>query len=115
MGGAELRSSAKHFCNYLKAKLLNTKLFCVASVLSSLPFTTAMKADTGASKHFAREADIPALQKVTLLKNGPKAKLPDNNIICATRQGFLPLTDELSDLAKYAVIYPDLKMLHCCQ
>ena len=109
MGGADSKSRVKHFCNYLITKLFHTPLFSVASIIANTLLTTVMKADTGASKHFVREDDIKFLKQVSLLKDGPRAKLPNNKIITSSKQGNLSLSPALSAIAQHAIIYPELR------
>ena len=78
------------------SRKLNNLLFC-------------LKADTGASKNFVRDADASLLHNVHTILNGPIAKLPNNTVIQATRKGYLPFSSKLHSSAKEALIYPDLK------
>ena len=41
--------------------------------------------------------------------DGPSIQLPDNGMIVADRKGILPLSDELSNEAKTAMILPNLR------
>ena len=61
-----------------------------------------MKADTGASRTFLKEADIAKLVNVQQLIDGIIATLPKLVAIQATYKGTLPLQDALSKQAKEA-------------
>ena len=89
MGGAD-RFSVQQLCNYLRTNLLSS----VASMNKFLSCSPVLKADTGASTNFTRAQDTGLLDNVTPIHNGPKAKLPNNTIISALKQGYLPLPEE---------------------
>ena len=112
MRGAGLRYSVLQFCNYLTRILYKHNLLSVAPIRTSINnLIMFLKADTGASKNFVRDTDALMLKKVHAILNGPIAKLPNNDVIKAHKQGFLPFSDKLSDKAKSALIYPALRML----
>ena len=66
------------------------------------------KADSAASNTYWREEDIECLDGIKKYY-GPLIQLPDNGMIVADRKGVLPLSDELSDAAKMAMILPNLR------
>ena len=113
MGGAVVRRRLGQLCNYLKNNFASKPSLSVASNFHT-PFlsfclNTLLKADSGASKHFVRACDASQLEKVRNILNGPSAKLPNNTIIQPSSKGYLPYPSPLSDQAKEALIYPDLK------
>ena len=62
------------------------------------------KGDTGASHQYWMKQDTKILKNVTKI-NGPHVKLPNNELISATSQGELPLSNDLSSAAKKAMIF----------
>ena len=64
-----------------------------------------MKADSGASRTYLKEAHKDFLKKHQSLRHGPAATLPDGTQINATSQGNLPLHTSL-DIQ--ALVYPHL-------
>ena len=110
MRGAGLRYSVLQFCNYLTTILYKHNLLSVAPIRTTIN-NLVLKANIGASKNFVRDTDALMLKKVHAILNGPIAKLPNNDVIKAHKQGFLPFSDKLSDKAKSALIYPALRML----
>ena len=118
MRGADRSCSVVQFCNYLKTTLSQHLHSSVASISNAsfnsfLPYLNfigaSLKADSGASKNFVREKDAPALLNVKPLRNGPVAKLPNNETIQPNAKGELPFSTYLSPTAKESIIYPALK------
>ena len=69
----------------------------------------ALKADTGASKNFIRDLDVSFLKQIQNIINGPIARLPNNSTIQAHKKGELPFSNHLSNKAKEALVFKDLK------
>ena len=65
------------------------------------------KGDSAASSHYWRDQDKTVLNNI---KNciGPSVLLPNNELISSTSRGQLPLSSELSNAAKTAMILPKL-------
>ena len=65
------------------------------------------KADSGATFHFLKPSHRKAMTNIVDLSNGPKATLPNDQVIQASCEGTIPFK-KLSQQAKKAFIYPDL-------
>ena len=63
--------------------------------ITNFPKPDIMKADSGASKTYIKENHKKYLQDQIILKNGPRATLPNNSTIQATISGQLPLHPSL--------------------
>ena len=76
--------------------ILHNNTYCVA------------KGDTGATSHYWMEEHKNVLSKNKKF-NGPPVQLPNNEIICATEKGELPLDPSLSASARTAMVLPKLR------
>ena len=80
----------------------------VDSPTSNLSRTTCAKGDIPATHHYWSQQDqsyLSSIQPETLIK----VSLPNASCITATSQGQLPLSKELSHVAKKAIILPKLQ------
>ena len=69
-------------------------------------FSDVLKADSGASKTYIKENHRKYLQHQVILKNGPRATLPNNQTIQATISGQLPLHPTLKH---QTLLFPELQ------
>ena len=70
--------------------------------------TYLFKADTGASKHFAKLKHKPLLEKIKTLPNGPIVILPNKATIHTAHSGHLPFPAILSPESTKALNYLDI-------
>jgi hypothetical protein len=56
------------------------------------PQTTMLKADTGATAHYIKQADALVLQNLSPTTTGPTVRLPNNTVMRPQLQGHLPIT-----------------------
>ena len=70
--------------------------------------TSIAKADSGATFHFLKPEHRKVMKNVIDLQNGPKATLPNNEVIQASCSGILPFPS-VSQQASKALVYPGLQ------
>ena len=80
-----------------------TKLPSVASINTS----TSLIGDSGASKHCIKIEDKNILTSSRIIKNGPKAILPNSTLLSSSHDGHLPI-DFVSSQATHGIVYPNL-------
>ena len=91
-------------------RIKNNLVRCLLNNLSSNVVTSTcsdvLKADSGASKTYIKEQHRIYLRDQVILKNGPKATLPNNQTIQATISGTIPLH---STLNHQTLLFPELQ------
>ena len=75
------------------------------SKTSSRSNSIVAKLDSGATGHYGRKKDAHILKNRSRIKDGPSVLLPDSSTTISDEDGFLPLPDQLSDVAKHAYIF----------
>ena len=68
-----------------------------------------VKLDSGASKHYFRPCDTPALENITSVHNGPNVTLPNGSYLQIKHKGTIPLPPNIDKLAGEVNIVPNLK------
>jgi len=108
-GGADKQSRILEWLNSLITCYTKPLISSVASTkfLNNHSTHHIAKADSGATFHFLKPSHRKTLTNITDLSNGPNATLPNDDVIQATCEGFLPFKN-LAKQATKAFIYPDL-------
>jgi len=71
--------------------------------------TVIFKADSGASKHYLRDSDAAILTNLENIVTPRRVILPNNESIKITKQGTLPLSDNITMDGRKASVLPGLK------
>ena len=72
------------------------------------PFSSVLKADSGATGHYLRSSEKTMLLNLKLHSTGPTVRLPNHEVMTPNQIGTLPIPT-LSPLACKAHVYPSLK------
>ena len=90
------------FCNYLAKtySIINPVAFNCKNII--------LKADTGASKHFASNRYRDFLQNLKPTYDSFPAILPNNSRITSSHVGNLPLSKEISPQGSSTLVYPKI-------